>query len=71
MLDGIWKINKFGKGEFAGTSVDNGKSSDKDDCDVELNLTCINWEDAKDKDDEWCRVCFDTDESGRDSLRKQ
>ena len=27
-----------------------------------MNLACINWEDAKDEDDKWCRVCFDTDE---------
>ena len=62
MSDGIWKLNKFGKGEFAGASVDDGKSSNKGDGDVELNLACINWEDAKDEDDEWCRVFLNTDE---------
>ena len=60
MSDGIRKLNKFGKGEFAGALVDDGKSN-KGDGYVELNLACINCEDAKDKDDEWCRVCFDTD----------
>ena len=61
MTDGVRKLNKFGKGEFAGASVDDDNGN-KGDGDVQLNLACINWEDAKDDDDEWCRVCYDTDE---------
>ena len=41
MSDGIRKLNKFGKGEFAGASVDDAKEG-KSDGDVELNLACIN-----------------------------
>ena len=40
MSDGVRKLNKFGKGEFAGASVDDGKSG-KGGVDVEFNLAYI------------------------------
>ena len=56
LKDGVRKLNKFGKGEHAGAAV--GTCDDKDGH-LELNIACVQWEDAKDKDNEWCCVCYD------------
>ena len=57
MMNGVASVLIWMKriGEFAGASVNDGKK-EKSDGDVEFNLACINWDDAKDKDDEWCRI---------------
>ena len=45
LKDSVKKLNKFGKGEHAGAAV--GEGNKNDNADVELNLACIQWEDAQ------------------------
>ena len=44
LQDGVRKLNKFGKEEHAGAAV--GAEKGNQNGDVELNLTCVQWEDA-------------------------
>ena len=61
LKDGVHKLNMFGKGEHSGAAIGSEGNNNKD-VEVELNTTYIQWEDAKDEDDEWCHVCYDEEE---------